>query len=124
MILFREVFVSGLREFLGADAGRLQVTGLAKWKTTAQMVAVSVLILAGVFQFWMERIYYSIDPAQFDAILSGAAEDEYGLLWVATIYDGLFLLGLLLLWVAMILTLITGLDYFRKALPFLQEERE
>ena len=27
LILFREVFVSGLREFLGADAGRLQVTG-------------------------------------------------------------------------------------------------
>src|SRR5690606_31174582 len=37
-ILLREVFVSGLREFLGAKAGRLKVTWLAKWKTTAQMV--------------------------------------------------------------------------------------
>src|SRR5690606_16889536 len=34
LILFREVFVSGLREFLGATAGLLQVTQLAKWKTT------------------------------------------------------------------------------------------
>ncbi|MGB0960793.1 MAG: CDP-diacylglycerol--glycerol-3-phosphate 3-phosphatidyltransferase, partial [Halocynthiibacter sp.] len=39
VIMFREVFVSGLREFLGADAKLLQVTKLAKWKTTAQMVA-------------------------------------------------------------------------------------
>ena len=44
-ILFREVFVSGLREFLGAKAGLLQVTKLAKWKTTAQMVAIAVLFL-------------------------------------------------------------------------------
>ena len=44
VILFREVFVSGLREFLGAKAGLLKVTKLAKWKTTAQMVAVGFLI--------------------------------------------------------------------------------
>ena len=46
-ILLREVFVSGLREFLGAKAGQAQVTYLAKWKTTAQMVAIPVLLLAG-----------------------------------------------------------------------------
>ena len=45
VILFREVFVSGLREFLGADSGKLKVTNLAKWKTTAQMVAIAVLFL-------------------------------------------------------------------------------
>ena len=39
LIMFREVFVSGLREFLGDAAGSLKVTKLAKWKTTAQMVA-------------------------------------------------------------------------------------
>ena len=39
VILFREVFVGGLREFLGAKAGLLKVTKLAKWKTSAQMVA-------------------------------------------------------------------------------------
>ena len=33
VILFREVFVSGLREFLGDTAGTLKVTKLAKLKT-------------------------------------------------------------------------------------------
>ncbi|MDG1801639.1 MAG: CDP-diacylglycerol--glycerol-3-phosphate 3-phosphatidyltransferase, partial [Paracoccaceae bacterium] len=35
VIIFREIFVSGLREFLGDTAGTLKVTTLAKWKTTA-----------------------------------------------------------------------------------------
>ncbi len=50
MILFREVFVSGLREFLGDTAGTLKVTSLAKWKTTLQMVAIAVLFSQGVFE--------------------------------------------------------------------------
>jgi CDP-diacylglycerol--glycerol-3-phosphate 3-phosphatidyltransferase len=49
VILFREVFVSGLREFLGDTAGTLKVTQLAKWKTTAQMIAIAVLFAQGVF---------------------------------------------------------------------------
>ena len=49
VILFREVFVSGLREFLGDTAGTLKVTKLAKWKTTAQMVAIAVLFSRGIF---------------------------------------------------------------------------
>jgi cardiolipin synthase (CMP-forming) len=40
-----------LREFLGAAAGRLQVTKLAKWKTTAQMVAIAVLFLGTGLDF-------------------------------------------------------------------------
>ena len=46
VILFREVFVSGLRE---AGAGRgvsLSVTVMAKWKTTVQLVALSLALLA------------------------------------------------------------------------------
>nr|MCU0854587.1 CDP-diacylglycerol--glycerol-3-phosphate 3-phosphatidyltransferase [Paracoccaceae bacterium] len=54
LILFREVFVSGLREFLGAAAGTLKVTKLAKWKTTAQMVAIAVLFLGTGLDF-LER---------------------------------------------------------------------
>ena len=52
VIIFREVFVSGLREFIGAAAGTLKVTKLAKWKTTAQMVAILLLLYdapVGVF---------------------------------------------------------------------------
>ena len=48
VILFREVFVSGLREFLGDTAGTLKVTKLAKWKTTAQMIAIAVLFATGL----------------------------------------------------------------------------
>ncbi len=45
LILFREVFVSGLRE-AGAGRGvKLPVTWLAKWKTTVQLVALSLALL-------------------------------------------------------------------------------
>lgn len=47
IILFREVFVSGLREALGDRAVALKVTALAKWKTTVQMFAIGALFLAG-----------------------------------------------------------------------------
>ena len=53
VILFREVFVSGLREYLGTTAGVLKVTPLAKWKTTAQMVAISVLFAQGIFEHYL-----------------------------------------------------------------------
>lgn len=46
IMLFREVFVSGLRE-AGAGRGlRLPVTALAKWKTTVQLTALTVEMLA------------------------------------------------------------------------------
>ncbi len=119
VILFREVFVSGLREFLGADAGRLKVTRLAKWKTTAQMVAIPALLLAGIYQLQMEAVYYAMDPGVFDAVLAGEAEDEFGLRAVVWRYDLTLWGGLVLFWAAAALTLITGLDYFYKSLSYL-----
>jgi CDP-diacylglycerol--glycerol-3-phosphate 3-phosphatidyltransferase len=54
VILLRETLVSGLREYLkGAEV--LSVTGLAKWKTTVQLVAISLLLIAGPLgpaMFW------------------------------------------------------------------------
>ena len=46
-ILFREFFIPGLREFLGNINVVLNVTGLAKWKTTIQLVALAVILLEG-----------------------------------------------------------------------------
>lgn len=46
VILVREFLVSGMREFLGARDIKLPVTTLAKWKTTVQMVATGMLIVA------------------------------------------------------------------------------
>jgi cardiolipin synthase len=44
-ILFREFFIPGLREFLGATQVVLNVTWLAKWKTTLQLVALAIVLL-------------------------------------------------------------------------------
>ncbi len=44
-ILFREIFVAGLREFLGNTKIVLKVTLLAKWKTTLQLVALATVLL-------------------------------------------------------------------------------
>lgn len=122
MIIFREVFVSGLREFLGADATSLKVTKLAKWKTTAQMVAISVLFSKGVFEHYYFMNSFGMDATIVAEILSGREEDLFGLRWL---HHGLFWsfwIGVILLWVAAVLTLITGWDYFQKSLPFLRDE--
>lgn len=46
-IMMREIFVSGLREFLGGTVV-IHVSKLAKWKTTAQLAAIAILLLAPV----------------------------------------------------------------------------
>ena len=87
VIMLREILVSGLREFLAGLAVGLPVTSLAKWKTGAQMTALGML-LAG----------------------DGSAR-LLGLPWLPV-----GLLGEVLLWIAAILTLVTGWDYLRAAL--------
>lgn len=44
IIILREILVSGLRESLAAQGKTLPVTTLAKWKTTAQLLAVGLLL--------------------------------------------------------------------------------
>lgn len=107
VILFREVFVSGLREFLGAKASTLKVTKLAKWKTTFQMVAISVLFLGTGLQY-----YETGHPP-----LVG----ETSLPWSDSWSDLATQVGLGLIWVAAILTAITGWDYFQKSRPYLRD---
>ncbi|MDH5797657.1 MAG: CDP-diacylglycerol--glycerol-3-phosphate 3-phosphatidyltransferase [Paracoccaceae bacterium] len=122
VILFREVFVSGLREFLGTSAGLLKVTKLAKWKTTAQMVAIAVLFAAGVFEHYLGMQSMGMDEQMLIDILQGREDDVLGLGWKN---DGMiwsFRIGVILLWVAGALTLITGWDYFAKSLPYLKDE--
>ncbi|WBU53861.1 CDP-diacylglycerol--glycerol-3-phosphate 3-phosphatidyltransferase [Paracoccus sp. SCSIO 75233] len=106
VILFREVFVSGLRESLGDKATTLAVTKVAKWKTTTQMVAIAVLFL-GTGLAYVEH---------GRAPLVGEGEMPGGASWshLVTIF------GLLLIWIAAALTAWTGWDYFRKAMPYLR----
>ncbi|AVO38345.1 CDP-diacylglycerol--glycerol-3-phosphate 3-phosphatidyltransferase [Pukyongiella litopenaei] len=123
VIVFREVFVSGLREFLGNVSGTLKVTNLAKWKTTAQMVAISVLFAQGIFEHYLSLAAEGLDPLVVSDILSGQGEDTLGLGWKLAAMDWTGRIGLWLLWLAAALTFLTGWDYFRKALPHLKETR-
>ncbi len=121
LILFREVFVSGLREFLGATAGLLSVTKLAKWKTTAQMVSIAVLFSTGAFEHYFVMESFGMDEATVAGILAGDIPDHLGLLWKYWGMVASWWIGIVLLWVAALLTLMTGWDYFSKALPYLRE---
>jgi cardiolipin synthase len=80
VILCREILVSGLREYLAELRVPVPVSTVAKWKTTAQLVALGFLI-AG--------------PAG-EAVLPASVG-----------------IGIVLLWVAALLTLYTGWDYMK-----------
>ncbi|MEY8829829.1 CDP-diacylglycerol--glycerol-3-phosphate 3-phosphatidyltransferase [Sedimentitalea sp. XS_ASV28] len=123
VILFREVFVSGLREYLGDTAGTLKVTNLAKWKTTMQMIAIAVLFLQGIFEHYLGLSLVGLDPQVVAETLAGDGADPNGLRWKAAAMEWAERAGLWLLWFAAALTLVTGMDYLRKALPFLKEVR-
>lgn len=88
IILVREITVSGLREFLAGLRVSVPVTGLAKWKTMVQMVALGFLI---------------VGPASPEAI--PAME-----------------IGIVLVWTAALLTVITGFDYLRAGLRHMIED--
>ena len=122
VILFREVFVSGLREFLGAKAGLLRVTKLAKWKTTAQMVAIAVLFLGTGLEYLNGVAMQGMTPEQYaDAVSAGLADPirACGQRDCASLAGDV---GMVLMWIAAGLTALTGWDYFRKSLPYLRED--
>jgi CDP-diacylglycerol--glycerol-3-phosphate 3-phosphatidyltransferase len=120
-ILFREVFVSGLREFLGAKAGLLKVTKLAKWKTTAQMVAIAVLFLGTGLEHVEGIARQGMTTDQYAELVTQGLADPIRSCGTRGCSSYATLVGLVLIWVAAILTMITGWDYFRKSLPFLKD---
>lgn len=78
IILSREILVSAIREYMGKKGINVAVTGLAKWKTATQMIAIGFLIIGSHLSYVLEC-------------------------------------GQLLLFVSMVLTVITGYQYFRKS---------
>ncbi|APE28984.1 CDP-diacylglycerol--glycerol-3-phosphate 3-phosphatidyltransferase [Aurantiacibacter gangjinensis] len=96
IILIREIAVSGLREFLGGLQVSVPVSKLAKWKTTFQLVALGALILGAAV--------HGPPCASLAEDCRTAAEQ-----WVRTV-------GLISLWAAAALTVITGWDYLRVGL--------
>ena len=87
VILLREIMVSGLREYLAGGRLSLPVTRLAKWKTGFQMGALGALLAGN----------------------AAAHVAHLGFLPVSAI-------GEAMLWVAAILTLLTGWDYLTAGL--------
>ena len=86
-IIFREIFVSGLREYIGQKSNLLVVTRLSKWKTALQMISIGVLLANNIDYL----TFLSLD-----------------------------LIGVFILWLAAIVTVITGFDYFKKSLDDLK----
>ena len=90
VILLREILVSGLREHLAGLSARLPVTRLAKWKTGFQMGALGTLL---------------------------AGDDVAALLHVPLPVTAI---GGAMLWVAALLTLVTGWGYLQSSLRQVQ----
>ena len=82
IILLREIAISGLREFLAKLNTDMPVSKLAKYKTTFQMVSLSILIISLGFE----------------------------------LNDLLWNIGLIALWIAAIITLLSGYNYMVKGL--------
>lgn len=95
-ILGREILVSGLREFLANTNVSLPVTALSKIKTAAQMTAIFLLLLG----------------------VEGPSFSEVETIAKITLTE---LLGSVLLWVAALLTLITGYAYLKAGLKYAQD---
>lgn len=91
VILLREIYISGLREFLALRGVAMPVSKGGKLKTTLQMLAIALLLGSMAFQV-THRL-----PAQHG--------------WN---------IGIAVLWVSALLSLLTALDYTRKALPALK----
>lgn len=60
LILIREIFISGLREYMGPKNVVVHVTMVAKLKTTAQLIACAILILVPAFGFFADIIGHAI----------------------------------------------------------------
>ena len=121
VILFREVFVGGLREYLGAKAGLLKVTKLAKWKTTAQMLAIAVLFLGTGLEHLEGIARQGKTIEEYATLVAQGLADPIRSCGMRGCSSYATWTGLALIWLAAALTAITGWDYFRKSLPQLKD---
>ncbi|MFC3071778.1 CDP-diacylglycerol--glycerol-3-phosphate 3-phosphatidyltransferase [Shinella pollutisoli] len=95
IILCREILVSGLREYLAGLKVSVPVTRIAKWKTAIQMVAIALLLVGP-----------ALDDIPPEAADTGLATG----------------IGIGLLWIAALITMYTGYDYFRAGLKHIVDE--
>jgi len=110
IILLREVVVSGLREYLG-DV-KLPVTGLAKWKTSVQMVAIALLLLFAQIGWQVEHHPGGAPPSPRDLM--------------TTLRENTLVAGpaVIALWAAAGLTAVTGWDYLSRGVAYIKARDE
>ena len=123
VILFREVCVGGLREYLGHRAGLLKVTKLAKWKTSAQMVAIAVLFLGTGLEHLEGIARRGLTPEKYADLVNQGLADPIRSCGIHGCSSYATWAGLFLIWIAATLTFVTGWDYFFKSLPYLKDDQ-
>lgn len=121
IILFREVFVPGLREYLSSKSVSLSVTKMAKWKTTMQMIAIAVLFLSTGLEHIEGINLQGMSIDQYNELVTQGLANPIHSCGLKECSSWATLFGLVLIWIAALLTFITGWDYFKKALPYLKD---
>lgn len=94
IIICREIYIAGLREFLALRQIALPVSQGGKWKTTVQLLALTFLLVSIAYP----TPYLRVGEFLFNS-------------WN---------LGVVLLWLSAILAITSAFDYTRKAMPSLR----
>ena len=118
LIVTREVLVSGLREYLG-DV-KLHVTPLAKWKTTVQLIAVASGLLVCAFEYPVNQIVFRSISVSGPEVLAFTVHEAFFI----KMYNYTTPVMMALMWLAAILTVVTGWDYFKKGLAHIQKSED
>ena len=85
------------------------------------MVAIAVLFGTGIFGHMLLDRMTGMDASVVEDIFAGG-DDPLNLRLIDLAAQITWWVGIILLWIAALLTLVTGIDYFRKALPYLKED--
>ena len=98
IIIYREIFISGLREFLGNKSLVVKVTKLAKWKTAIQFITILVFLGSQVINnFYMYTDIINIF-IEFTCTL--------------------------LIWITSLISLYTGINYLRTSYDHLSNRKK
>ena len=98
IIIYREIFISGLREFLGDKSSVIKVRNLAKLKTTIQFIA--ILSFLG----------------------SQIINDYFMYTHVINIFSSF--ICTFLIWMTVFISLLTGFDYIKSANNYLNAKKK
>ena len=86
------------------------------------MVAIAAILLTHMLGIYVTTNSFAMDQAYAWQVMTGEVQDDSDLYILYQFYVYVGNAGIILLWLAALLTFITGFDYFRKALPFLKED--